>query len=174
MAQPLPIAGWYPDPELTGHDRWWDGGTWTDNRRVSTDAGAPAARPAATSPRGPGLYIPGETVLQPAPAPVYAPVPVVRNNMAVVGFFLSLSGLVLPLVVNSFAGGIISIIGLRRSKHMPGTGIFSNGRGISIAGILVGFIWGALWLIVIAGVILFNLWIIGVTSNLQYPDSPVI
>jgi hypothetical protein len=177
MAQPLPIAGWYPDPEIAGHDRWWDGATWTDNRRVSSDAAAVAApvAPAASAPlasRGPGLYIPGETVLQSAPA--YAPTPVVRNNLAVIGFFLSLSGLLLPFVVNSIAGGIVSIVGLRHSKNMAGIGIFSNGRGISIAGILIGFIWGGICLLIVAGFILFEIWIVQVSTNVQFPDSPVI
>lgn len=152
MAQPLPIAGWYPDPEIPGHDRWWDGATWTENRRTSGDAGAP--------------------VLQPAPA--YAPAPVVRNNLALIGFFLSLSGLVLPFVVNSIAGGIVSIVGLRHSKNTAGTGVFSNGRGISIAGILIGFIWGAICLLGLAALIAFEVWIFNISTNAQYPDSPVI
>ena len=178
MAQPLPIAGWYPDPEINGQDRWWDGATWSDTRRASGGAAAQAASPVgvpATRPqaaRGPGLYIPGETVLQ--PAPTYTAAPVVRNNLAVVGFFLALSGFVFPLVLNSFAGAIISIIGLRRSKSLAGNGVFSNGRGISIAGILIGFIWGVMCLIAVAAFIAFQIWIYDVTSNFQYPDSPVI
>ncbi len=146
MAQPLPIAGWYPDPEIPGHDRLWDGSTWTDNRRGANDAPPPAA-PIA---------------------------PTVRNNLAVIGFFLSLSGLLLPFVVNSIAGGIVSIIGLRHSKNMAGTGVFSNGRGISIAGILIGFIWGAICLLGLAAFIAFEVWIFNVSTNVQFPDSPVI
>ena len=175
MAQPLPIAGWYPDPEIPGHDRWWDGASWSENRRVAGTAAAPAAAP-GTVPgrRGPGLYIPGETVLQPATAPAYAPVPVVRNNPALIGFILSLSGFIIPFGVNSIAGGIVSIVGLRRSKQLAGNGIFSNGRSISIAGILIGFIWGGICLLIIAGSIVFYLWILGISTNVQFPGSPVI
>jgi hypothetical protein len=156
MAQPLPIAGWYPDPELRGQDRWWDGTTWTDTRRASGTA----------APQPPAPAYPG--------APTYVAAPVTRNNLAVIGFFLSLSGFFVPVVVNSFAGGIVSIIGLRRSKSLPGTGVFSNGRGISIAGILIGFIWGAICLLGLAAFIAFQIWIYDVTTNVQFPDSPVI
>ncbi len=149
MAQPLPIAGWYPDPEIPGHDRWWDGATWSENRRVSRDAAA-------------------------LPAPVQAPAPVVRNNLAVIGFFLSLSGLVLPFVVNSLAGGIVSIIGLHRSRALPGTGIFSNGRAISIAGILIGFIWGGLCLLFVAAWIVFWVWVWNLSQVPPPAGAPLV
>ena len=77
-------------------------------------------------------------------------------------------------VVNSIAGGIVSIIGLRQSKQLAGNGIFSNGRSISIAGILIGFIWGGICLLIIVGFIVFYFWILAVATNVQYPDSPVI
>lgn len=28
---PQPNAGWYPDPEMAGTQRYWDGGEWSDH-----------------------------------------------------------------------------------------------------------------------------------------------
>lgn len=39
----LPPADWYPDPELPGGQRYWDGSQWTEERRP------PGASPAATT-----------------------------------------------------------------------------------------------------------------------------
>lgn len=41
--QDLPPAGWYPDPEVAGGERYWDGVAWTEHRR-----GAPGAAPGGT------------------------------------------------------------------------------------------------------------------------------
>src|ERR1700754_257334 len=35
--QPLPRAGWYPDPSKKTARRWWDGHRWTES--TQTDAG---------------------------------------------------------------------------------------------------------------------------------------
>lgn len=32
------VAGWYPDPQLPGSQRWWDGKAWTAEVRTATDA----------------------------------------------------------------------------------------------------------------------------------------
>jgi hypothetical protein len=39
--QDLPPAGWYPDPDVPGGERYWDGVAWSEHRR----AGAPPASP---------------------------------------------------------------------------------------------------------------------------------
>jgi hypothetical protein len=31
----LPAAGWYPDPQIPGTQRWWDGTRWTDQTQNS-------------------------------------------------------------------------------------------------------------------------------------------
>ncbi|MEP6842080.1 MAG: hypothetical protein ABJA11_01080, partial [Pseudolysinimonas sp.] len=79
-----------------------------------------------------------------------------------------------PFVLNSLAGGIVSALALRQSQKFASNGIISTGRGLSIAGILIGFVWGALCLLTIAALIAFSLWISSTGNNVQYPDSPVI
>ena len=44
--QPGPAAGWYPDPQVPGQQRYWDGSTWTEQR-------APYAAQAAAGPTAP-------------------------------------------------------------------------------------------------------------------------
>jgi TM2 domain-containing membrane protein YozV len=54
MGVPRPAAGWYPDTERPGGNRYWDGEHWTEHRQApigdapSWGAGAPSA------PYGPG------------------------------------------------------------------------------------------------------------------------
>ncbi|MGN6501634.1 MAG: DUF2510 domain-containing protein, partial [Pseudolysinimonas sp.] len=47
----LPAAGWYPDPEDAESDRWWNGVSWSDQRRARNAASgwAPVAGPVTTA-----------------------------------------------------------------------------------------------------------------------------
>jgi hypothetical protein len=45
-----PVAGWYPDPDVHGGQRYWDGRRWTDDRRTpGPPAPAPSPTPASSS-----------------------------------------------------------------------------------------------------------------------------
>ena len=64
----LPAAGWYPDVEVPGGQRWWDGNLWTDHRH----APAPAA---ALQPYGPaaGMQPYSATATPASEPPLWAP-----------------------------------------------------------------------------------------------------
>ena len=53
MTTPPTPAGWYPDPDGTGGQRYWDGMAWTEHRSPAVEAPQPAAEPAA--PAGPAV-----------------------------------------------------------------------------------------------------------------------
>jgi hypothetical protein len=50
MSETTTPAGWYPDPEVPGGQRYWDGNGWTENRAPGVAAGAAPPPVAAGDP----------------------------------------------------------------------------------------------------------------------------
>ena len=161
---PLPVAGWYPDPENETSDRWWDGANWADHRRprgaVAT-AVVPSAAPSAPPTVG-GAYLPAGTAQPygtgPAPygSPYYGARPA-QNVPALVGFILALAGFVLGYFTYGLlglAGGIVSTVGLVRAKKMRAAGSPDHRYGMALTGVIVGYSAAVLsWLIVVAFIV---------------------
>ena len=47
MTTPSTPAGWYPDPDGSGGQRYWDGSAWTEHRSPAAEATQPTAEPSA-------------------------------------------------------------------------------------------------------------------------------
>lgn len=54
--------GWYPNPDSPGHERWWNGSSWSDNTRGDTAdvAANPSADASASASAEPVVVAPGE------------------------------------------------------------------------------------------------------------------
>jgi hypothetical protein len=61
-AQPLPDAGWYPDPAGGDGTRWWDGKGWTDHVQPGP-SGVPGDPGVAGAPGAPGAPATGDPEL---------------------------------------------------------------------------------------------------------------
>ncbi|WP_191412386.1 MULTISPECIES: DUF805 domain-containing protein [unclassified Salinibacterium] len=70
--------GWYPDAEVPGGQRWWDGMGWTDYRKspaeVAASAPAYVAPVAPAAYMAPGVYAGGAYGVPVGPTPVIDPV----------------------------------------------------------------------------------------------------
>lgn len=66
--------GWYPDSSVPGHQRWWDGGTWSHVTRPTPGA-PPVETPAVPAARGGsgGYEVPPPPGYGPPPPPGQAP-----------------------------------------------------------------------------------------------------
>ncbi len=135
-------AGWYDDG--SGAQRWWDGTGWTEHiadptpptpayEPVAQDVSAPAAAPSHTlQPAAP--YATQQYASQP-----YAPAPGSTNGLAITALVLGILGFGVIAVIF----GHIAMGQLKRNPQQ-------EGRGLAIAGLILGYIVVGFWVVLIA------------------------
>ena len=139
-----PPPGWYPDPEGPGQ-RYWDGAQWM-GRTAPPPPESPAGQPYSAPQYG------AQYPVQPGYAPVF--VPATKTN----GF--SIASLVLGIIWIYWIGSILALVfGYVAKSQIDRSGGLQSGRGMAIAGIVLGWIGVATLILVIALVI------IGVSSE---------
>ncbi|WP_395640051.1 DUF2510 domain-containing protein [Pseudolysinimonas sp.] len=177
-----PAAGWYADPENPAGERWWNGSGWSDHKRDATvvapvysdpapapvetgftfgspaSAGArpdpyappPAAQPYYGAPAAP--YAPAPY----APAPYGAPAPGTgTNGLAIAGLIVSAAGWLILGGLAAIAGIILSAFGLSRARQLDALGHPNSGRGIALAGLVIGIVVFVISIIVVVVYIAF-------------------
>jgi hypothetical protein len=170
-----PQPGWYADPENPAGERWWNGSGWSEHKRDSTEAAAAAtAVPApvstpvpdsagftfgaptlGTNDARPDPYAPPPAaVAQPYYASPYVAAPYGApaygsgiNGLALAGVIASGVGWLILPVIGSVAGIILSAFGLSMAKRREAAGNPNTGRGLAIAGLIVGIVIGSITLV---------------------------
>jgi Domain of unknown function (DUF4352)/Protein of unknown function (DUF2510) len=97
VTTPATPAGWYPDPDGSGGQRYWDGSGWTEHRSPATEEPA-QSQPAAASPEsdaGPTSVIYLDSM--PSEQPSGAPRDTRRRNL-IIGFGAACAVLLAVLV----------------------------------------------------------------------------
>ena len=128
----LPPANWYPDPEVPGQQRYWDGTRWTEHRAPMGEQQPAAAAPAgeATAPQ-PAW----DTTAQSAPTVT----PTKTNGLAIASLVIAILSFVAAFVaIGAISGAVavvLGVIALRQVKNSAGT---QTGRGVAIGGIALG------------------------------------
>jgi hypothetical protein len=168
-----PQAGWYQDPENADGERWWNGSGWSDQKRAATTAAAAVAEPTGftygspASPDRPDPYAqpsyatpptyapptyttPTYTTPSPYVAPYGAPAYGSRTNgLAIAGLVVSAGGWIVLGVIASITGIILSAFGLARAKQAEAAGNPNSGRGIAMAGLIIGIVVTVLGLLIV-------------------------
>ena len=120
--------GWYPSPENPALVKYWDGSAWSGESHPAVPA--------------PGLYPP----VQSAP---YVPFQAVAN-VGTNGF--AIASMVLGILWIYWAGSVLALIfgytALKQLRERP-----QNGKGMAIAGIVLGWVGVAVLVLVIIAVI---------------------
>lgn len=134
----MTAAGWYQDPYDPSRLRWWDGARWTEHS--APGAGEAAAAFSATGAVASAQVAPGY------PPPTWSPRPTTTNGMAI-------ASLVLGIVWVYWIGSVLAIIfghlGLGQIKRSGGT---QGGRGMAIAGLVLGYV-GLAVLVLVFGIL---------------------
>jgi len=124
-------AGWYPDTNEPGTERYWNGTDWTQQTRPAVQPPPPASSAYAPSEPPAAPEVPSAQVLS-------APAVIVSKTPAIViwGFILSLFGV---CGITAIVGLILSIIGRKKAK--------AAGKGVGLN--TAAFILAGLWIVIL-------------------------
>ena len=146
MAEEYKRPGWYPSPDGTPGERWWNGSSWSDSRR-----GGPAVAPPAPLPPVPTVVYGADNPAPQRPNPYASPVPPAaprtaflvsapQTRMAVAALVTGVIGL-FGFPVLGPVGVILGLVSLAKVRQLRAQGA-PTGSAAALAGI--GIVTGAI------------------------------
>lgn len=146
-------AGWYPDPDDPGQQRWWDGTAWTEDRAPVS----PGADDVVASPPPPQVPPPPPPPPWSGSSPSAGAPPSHLSGVAAAADppvnGKAVASLVLSIVWLLGLGSILAIVlGVRARREIRDHG--QRGNGMAVAGIAIGFL-GVLGALLVAGLAAF-------------------
>lgn len=123
--RPTPPAGWYPDTERASGLRYWDGASWTE-QRTSSPPGPPPPPVSAT-------YSPNSVRVSASTGQT--------NGLAIASLVTAILGVSIAAIIC----GHMAIGQIDRTNE--------GGRGLAVAGLIIGYLTLALQLLVLLTVV---------------------
>jgi hypothetical protein len=145
MAEEYTRPGWYPDPDGTPGERWWNGSGWSDSRRGGTPVAAVASVAATTSPRPDPYATPAPAVS--APMRNIFTIDARQNRMSVAALVTGLIGLFGFSVLGPVAI-VFGLIGISRARQLRAQGTAGSTLVLATVGFVAGLI--ATFLLIVA------------------------
>lgn len=93
-------AGWYPDPQVSGTMRYWDGAAWSEHTAGGYDHAAPSA------PAVPSVYAPYQRTVTSRPRPTF----VQANTQSLVAIAFAVGYFALAATLGIVMLGIIPLM----------------------------------------------------------------
>ena len=136
MAEKYRSPGWYPAPDGTPGERWWNGSGWSDSRRNAEVAPPVISRP---NPYAPVPTAPAQFGTNPVPATYDG-----RNNRLATAGLIAGAISVFGAPIAGPVGLILSILGIVKARQLKAAGQPSSsivlaaiGLALSLAGTIM-------------------------------------
>lgn len=140
--------GWYPDPQGTGGERWFDGTNWsTDNVRPAQTPQTPPPPPAGygqapVSPQYGDAYgqpAPGQySAPPPPPVAAYNPqAPSASNTLSIIGIVCGVIALFFCPPLFGIGGIVLGVVGKRKGERLGTVAIIVGAVGL-VLGMIIG------------------------------------
>ncbi|MEN2739215.1 DUF2510 domain-containing protein [Microbacterium sp. X-17] len=154
-----PPAGWYADPVTSGIVRYWSGTAWTEHTAPHQPVphvgygAAPDTTAAGSSYGDPGGYVPmqSHSAYSPAPTPHYVVAVPPSNSKATRALVWGIICVIInPFALPSILAIVFGVQSRTTAAEMERAGIVDSGRGRATAGIVLGCIGAAffvLWMV---------------------------